>query len=125
MQLLLERGSIDKTLTFEVGLIYTTQLISYQCVQCCSPNTCSQIEPRVCTLVLFIIIINVINIIINIIVINNNKLLLLLLLLLLVLHSFPVLSDHSLSVHVPCEMISNSLQHRFLRRKLRYLKNNY
>ena len=35
MQLVLERGSIDKLLTFDVALIYTSQF-SYQCV----PNVC-------------------------------------------------------------------------------------
>ena len=51
MQPVLERGSIDKPLTFDVGLIQ----LSF--IPVCSPNTCnifSQIAPRVCTLVLFI-----------------------------------------------------------------------
>ena len=45
MQPVLERGSIDKPLTFDVGLIQ----LSF--IPVCSPNTCSQIEPRVCTFI--------------------------------------------------------------------------
>ena len=54
MQPVLERGSIDKPLTFDVGLIQ----LSF--IPVCSPNTCNisvKIAPRVCTLVLFIIIV--------------------------------------------------------------------
>ena len=49
MQPVLERGSIDKPLTFDVGLIQ----LSF--IPVCSPNTCNQIALRVCTLVLFIV----------------------------------------------------------------------
>ena len=53
MQPVLERGSIDKPLTFDVGLIQ----LSF--IPVCSPNIYmqhfSQIARRVCTLVLFII----------------------------------------------------------------------
>ena len=45
MQPVLQRGSIDKPLTFDVGLIQ----LSF--IPVCSPIT---IAPRVCTLVLFI-----------------------------------------------------------------------
>ena len=48
MQTVLEQGSIDKPLTFDVGLIQ----LSF--IPVCSLNTCSQIVPRVCTSVLFI-----------------------------------------------------------------------
>ena len=45
MQLVLERGSIDKTLTFDVGLI---QLSFHTPV--CSPNTCKGVfSPNVTT----------------------------------------------------------------------------
>ena len=47
MQPVLERGSIDNPLTFD-------GLIQLSFIPVCSPNTCSQIAPRVCTLVLFI-----------------------------------------------------------------------
>ena len=50
MQHVLERGSIDKPLTFDVGLIQ----LSF--IPVCSPKTCnifSKIVRRVCTLVLF------------------------------------------------------------------------
>ena len=54
MQPVLERGSIDNPLNFDVGLI------QLNFVPVCSPNTCnmqhfSQIAARVCTLVLSII----------------------------------------------------------------------
>ena len=48
MQPVLERGSIDIALTFDGSLIQ----LSF--IPVCSPNTCSQIVPRVCTLVRFI-----------------------------------------------------------------------
>ena len=48
MQPVLERGSIDKPLSFDVGLI------QLRFIPVCSPNTC-RIAPTVCTLVLFII----------------------------------------------------------------------
>ena len=53
MQPVLERGSIDNPLIFDVGLIQ----LSF--IPVCSPNTqhFSQIAQRVCTLVLLIIII--------------------------------------------------------------------
>ena len=52
MQPVLERGSIDKPLTFDTGLIFTTQF--HTSLLKCSPITCSEIAPMVCTLVLFI-----------------------------------------------------------------------
>ena len=52
MQTVLEQGSIDKPLTFDVGLI---QLVSYQSDHLYMQHF-SQIAPRVCTSVLFIII---------------------------------------------------------------------
>ena len=48
MQTVLEQGSIDKPLTFDVGLIQ----LSF--IPVCSLNTCSRIVLRVCTSVLFI-----------------------------------------------------------------------
>ena len=58
MQPVLEPGSIDKLMTFDIGLIQ----LSF--IPVCSPNIYmqyfSQIAQRVCTLVLFIIIIIII-----------------------------------------------------------------